>query len=104
MADLIQSEAELEDRLSAPSPQDVALFREMEGDLVIIGVAGKMGPSLACRAVRAARAASVKKRILGVSRFSDPAAKRFLEQAGVETPWRICWILPHSQPFPKLRT
>jgi nucleoside-diphosphate-sugar epimerase len=85
MADLIQSEAELEDRLSAPSPEDVALFREMEGDLVIIGAAGKMGPSLACRAARAARAAGVKKRILGVSRFSEPAAKRFLEQAGVET-------------------
>jgi hypothetical protein len=60
MADLIQSEAELEDRLSSPSPEDVALFREMEGDLLIIGVAGKMGPSLACRAVRAARAAGVK--------------------------------------------
>jgi nucleoside-diphosphate-sugar epimerase len=85
MADLIQSEAELEDRLSSPSPEDVALFREMEGDLLIIGVAGKMGPSLACRAVRAARAAGVKKRILGVSRFSEPAAKRSLEQAGVET-------------------
>jgi len=85
MADLIQSEAELEDRLSAPSPDDVALFREMEGDLVIIGVAGKMGPSLASRAVRAARAAGVKKRIVGVSRFSDPAAERFLQQAGVET-------------------
>ena len=40
MADLIQSEAELEDRLSSPSPEDVALFREMEGDLLIIGVAG----------------------------------------------------------------
>jgi nucleoside-diphosphate-sugar epimerase len=84
MADLIQSEAELEDRLSAPSPEDVALFREMEGDLLIIGVAGKMGPSLARRAARAAGAAGVKRRILGVSRFSDPAAECFLQQAGVE--------------------
>ena len=85
MADLIQSEAELDDRLSAPSPEDVALFREMEGDLLIIGVAGKMGPSLARRAARAAAAAGVKRRILGVSRFSDPAAESFLQQARVET-------------------
>jgi nucleoside-diphosphate-sugar epimerase len=75
----------LEERLSAPSPEDVALFQEMEGDLVIIGVAGKMGPSLACRAARAARAAGVKKRIMGVSRFSEPGSELFLKQAGVET-------------------
>ena len=85
MPDLIQSEAELEDLLSTPSPEDIALFREVEGDLLIIGVAGKMGPSLARRAVRAAQAAGVKKRILGVSRFSSPAVERFLQQAGVET-------------------
>jgi len=82
---LIQSEAELEDLLSTPSPEDIALFREVEGDLLIVGVAGKMGPSLARRAVRAAQAAGVKKRILGVSRFSSPAVERFLQQAGVET-------------------
>ena len=85
MDDLIRSEAELEDRLSAPSPEDVSLFREMEGDLVILGAAGKMGPSLARRAARAARAASVKKRIVGVSRFSEPGSERFLREAGVET-------------------
>ena len=82
---MIQSEAELEDLLSTPSPEDIALFREVEGDLLIVGVAGKMGPSLARRAVRAAQAAGVKKRILGVSRFSSPAVERFLQQAGVET-------------------
>ncbi len=82
---MIQSEAELEDLLSTPSPEDIALFRELEGDLLIIGVAGKMGPSLARRAARAAQAAGVKKRIVGVSRFSNPAVERFLQQAGVET-------------------
>jgi nucleoside-diphosphate-sugar epimerase len=85
MPDLIQSEAELEDLLSTPSPEDIALFREVEGDLLIIGVAGKMGPSLARRAARAAQAAGVKRRILGVSRFSSPGVERFLQQAGVET-------------------
>jgi len=85
MPDWIQSEAELEDRLSTPSAEDVAFFRELEGDLMIIGVAGKMGPSLARRAVRATRAAGVQRRIIGVSRFSIPSAELTLQQAGVET-------------------
>jgi nucleoside-diphosphate-sugar epimerase len=85
MNDWIQSETELEDRLSAPSADDIALFRDLEGDIIIIGVAGKMGPSLAERAVRAARAAGPPRRIIGVSRFSAPSSERFLQEAGVET-------------------
>jgi nucleoside-diphosphate-sugar epimerase len=85
MPEWIQTEAELEDRLSTPSAEDVAFFRELEGDLLIIGVAGKMGPSLARRAARAARAAGVPRRIIGVSRFSTPSAELLLRQAGVET-------------------
>ena len=81
----IRSEAELDDCLSAPSPGDVAFFRDLEGDLMIIGVAGKMGPSLARRAARAAQAAGVARRIIGVSRFSTPSAESFLREAGVET-------------------
>lgn len=85
MKDLIQTEAGLEDRLSTPSAEDVAFFSELEGDLMIIGVAGKMGPSLAQRAARAVRAAGVPRRIIGVSRFSTPATEISLQQAGVET-------------------
>lgn len=85
MPDWIQSEAELEDRLSTPSADDVEFFRDWEGDLIIIGVAGKMGPSLARRAARAARASSAPRRIMGVSRFSTPSSELFLQQAGVET-------------------
>jgi nucleoside-diphosphate-sugar epimerase len=85
MLDWIQSEAELEDRLSTPNAEDVAFFRELEGDLLIIGVAGKMGPSLARRVVCATRAAGVKRRIIGVSRFSTPSTELSLQQAGVET-------------------
>lgn len=85
MPDWIRSEAELEDRLSLPSAEDVAFFRDLEGDLLIIGVAGKMGPSLARRAARAAQCAGVPRRIIGVSRFSTPEAELFLQQVGIET-------------------
>ncbi len=81
----IRTEAELEERLSRPSPADRDFLRELEGDLLILGVAGKMGPSLARRARRAAEEAGVRKRIIGVARFSNPAVREALEAAGVET-------------------
>jgi nucleoside-diphosphate-sugar epimerase len=82
---MIRSERELEDELSRPSPQDEAAMREMQGDLLILGVGGKMGPSLARRAVRAAAAAGIRKRIIGVARFSSAAAEKLLQESGVET-------------------
>jgi nucleoside-diphosphate-sugar epimerase len=81
----IRSEEELEDELSRPSPQDEIALREMEGDLLILGVGGKMGPSLARRAARAAVAAGVRKSIMGVARFSNAGAEQCLRACGVET-------------------
>ncbi|MGC8791866.1 MAG: NAD-dependent epimerase/dehydratase family protein [Bryobacteraceae bacterium] len=81
----MRTEAELEERLSRPSTADLAFMRELEGDILILGVAGKMGPSLARRARRAADEAGVRKRIVGVARFSNPRAREELEAAGVET-------------------
>lgn len=57
----------------------------MKGDLILLGVAGKMGPTLALRAKRAADAAGRKPRIIGVSRFSEPGARKLLDDAGIET-------------------
>jgi nucleoside-diphosphate-sugar epimerase len=78
---MIFSEPQLEDFLSAPSEADVQAMARLEGDLLILGVAGKMGPSLARRAKRACP----RKRVIGVSRFSDPAVRQNLDDAGVET-------------------
>ena len=81
----IQSECELDELLSRPSPADREAMRSMEGGLLILGAGGKMGPSLARRARRAADEAGVAKSIVAVSRFSDPAAAKQLRDAGVET-------------------
>lgn len=81
----IHSEAELDELLSAPNAADRAALRAMEGGLLILGAGGKMGPSLARRARRAAGEAGVPARIVAVSRFSDQAAQKQLQDAGVET-------------------
>jgi nucleoside-diphosphate-sugar epimerase len=82
---VITTEQELDDRLAEPSQEDIAAMREVSGDVLILGVSGKMGPSLAARAVRAARAAGVEKRILGAARFTEEGAEKALRDQGVET-------------------
>ncbi|MGC4052774.1 MAG: NAD(P)-dependent oxidoreductase [Paludibaculum sp.] len=79
-----RSDAELDELLSRPSEADRQAMRDLDGDLLILGVAGKMGPTLARLARRAADDAGVKKRILGVARFSDPAVAAELSASGVE--------------------
>jgi len=78
-------QAALEELLSRPHPATVDALRAAEGDILILGAGGKMGPSLARMARRAADAAEDRRRVLAVSRFSDPAARAALHDGGVET-------------------
>src|ERR1041385_28325 len=81
----INNEAELEERLSRPSDADAAALALLEGDLLILGAGGKMGPSLARLARRAADKAGVKKRVIAVARFSDARLPAELVADGIET-------------------
>ncbi|MEO7336635.1 MAG: NAD(P)-dependent oxidoreductase [Caldimonas sp.] len=72
---------ELDDFLTCPTPALVADLARAPGDIMILGVGGKMGPTLA----RLAKRAAPDRRVIGVARFSDPAVKAGLERAGVET-------------------
>lgn len=76
---------ELDLLLSTPTPGAVAALSELQGDLMILGVGGKMGPTLARMARRAAELAGAPRRVIGVSRFSDQALRQRLESWGVET-------------------
>ena len=76
---------QLEEELLKPSAALIEDMRRIEGDIILLGVAGKMGPGMAQLAKRAADSAGVKKRIIGVSRFSDPDTRAQLEALGIET-------------------
>jgi nucleoside-diphosphate-sugar epimerase len=80
----IDSVEQLEERLSAPSLQDQDAMRRLQGDIVILGAAGKMGPSLARRIKRASELAGVSRRVIAVSRFSNPEIPSEFERCGVE--------------------
>ena len=79
--DRFESVEHLEDFMSTPSQTLVDDMKSVQGDIVILGVAGKMGVTLA----RMAKRAAPEKRIVGVARFSDQQEKEKLESWGVET-------------------
>jgi nucleoside-diphosphate-sugar epimerase len=81
----IETEAQLEDLLATPNARDVEAMRQLDGDILILGAGGKMGPSLARRCQRAMVAAGVTKRVTAVSRFSSSPARVELEQADIAT-------------------
>jgi nucleoside-diphosphate-sugar epimerase len=81
----IEDVAQLDDLLSEPTEQAIEVFSHLEGDLIILGVAGKMGPTLARMARRATDRSGVRRRILGVARFSDASLEGQLRAHGIET-------------------
>jgi hypothetical protein len=82
---MIKTEEELEDALSRPTPADTAAARDLSGDVLILGVGGKMGPSLARLVRRALEACGSRHRVIGVARFSDAKLKAELDRDGIET-------------------
>ncbi|MEX0819191.1 MAG: NAD(P)-dependent oxidoreductase [Pirellulaceae bacterium] len=76
---------QLDDMLSAPDERVVQTMQELDGDIVVLGVGGKMGPTLARMAKRASHEAGVERRVIGVSRFSSGDLRERLEDWGIET-------------------
>lgn len=68
-----------------PSQNLVTDMARLEGDIMILGVGGKMGPDMARLAKQAVDKAGIKKRIIGVARFSDAELKEQLNNEGIET-------------------
>lgn len=81
----IESEQQLASILTQPSEVDIAFARQLQGDTIILGAGGKMGPSLAQRLRRSIDTAKNGSRVIAVSRFHSADAVRALEDAGVET-------------------
>ncbi|NLR62779.1 epimerase [Chitinophaga varians] len=71
--------------LLQPSDELVAAMAALEGDILLLGVGGKIGPSLAKLAKQAIDKSGVPRRVIGVSRLTEPGLKEQLEQDGIET-------------------
>ncbi len=76
----IKTEKELMDQMTTPSPEVVEAASKLDGPVMILGIAGKMGPSLAELLLRAGA-----ERVIGVSRFSNSADREAMEARGIAT-------------------
>jgi nucleoside-diphosphate-sugar epimerase len=70
----------LEEVMTAPSAALRATLEKLSGDIIILGIAGKIGPTLA----RLAKRAAPGKRVVGVARFSEQGSREKLEAFGIE--------------------
>jgi nucleoside-diphosphate-sugar epimerase len=82
--DTIADVDHLDDLLSEPTAGVVEMLSRLEGDILVLGAAGKMGPTLAWMARRALDQAGSSRRVIGVARFSQPARVDWLRARGVE--------------------
>jgi nucleoside-diphosphate-sugar epimerase len=80
LPDQFRDAEHLEDVMATPTPELVADLARVEGDIIILGVGGKIGPTLAQMAKRAAPG----KRVVGVARFSEKGLRDSLTAHGIE--------------------
>lgn len=80
MSEMIGSEAELIDQMCTPDDDVRSAVAELDGDVLVLGAAGKMGPTLCELLVRAGA-----RRVIAVSRFSNAEQRDYLQHLGVET-------------------
>ncbi len=83
--DKIENEVQLEEMLSLPSPEAIEMFSRLDGDIIFLGVSGKIGISLAHMAKRSCDEAGIKKRIIGVSNFENNEQQKKIRKLGIET-------------------
>ena len=81
----IKTELELEELLSRPDDETASAMAALDGDLLILGAGGKMGPSLSRLARRAIDRAGVKKRVIAVARFTNEKLISEFASQGIET-------------------
>lgn len=76
---------ELEEILSEPTPGVIEALGKLDGDIMVLGAGGKMGPTLTRMAKRASDAAGVDRRVMAASIFPSEQEKQRLQDAGIET-------------------
>jgi dTDP-4-dehydrorhamnose reductase len=81
----ISSIEQLDEIMTRPRPALIEFVKTLKSPLLLLGAAGKMGPSLAVLAQRAVEAAGCDLKIIAVSRFSDIKARQWLESRGIQT-------------------
>ena len=79
------TESSLNDLLTTPSAQLIENIGKIEGDIIVLGASGKMGPTLCILMNNAVKISGISKRVIAAARFTDGESKKLLEDNGIET-------------------
>jgi hypothetical protein len=99
----IHNEEQLEEILSRPGSEVKEMFSRIDGDLIFLGIAGKIGKSLAMMAKRACDEAGIRKKIYGVSMFENKDQQEIFNKAGIETISGDLLDIKFTESLPKAR-
>src|SRR5262249_25888012 len=80
LPDRLRDVEHLEEEMTTPWAAWTAAWKALPGDIIILGVGEKMGPTLA----RLAKRAAPGKRVVGVARFSEKGVREKLAGHGIE--------------------
>ena len=78
------TEEKLNELLTTPSDALVEDIKKIQGDIMVLGAGGKMGPTLCVLAKNAIKKAGIEKRVIAVSRGSDPIATQLMLDNDIE--------------------
>ncbi|HTE33789.1 MAG TPA: NAD(P)-dependent oxidoreductase [Chryseolinea sp.] len=76
---------ELDNALYKISDELIDDMKRLDGDIIILGAGGKMGPSLARLAKLSMDAAGMNHKVIAVSRFGNKETEKELQHLGIET-------------------
>lgn len=77
--------SQLQEEFLKPSQGLINDISKLEGDIIILGAGGKIGPSIARLTRTALDLAGKTNRVIGVSRFSEAGLTEALNKDGIET-------------------
>ncbi|OHB82617.1 MAG: epimerase [Planctomycetes bacterium RBG_16_64_12] len=75
---------QLEELLSRPTAEVIDTMGRLEGDLLVLGACGKIGPTLARMARRASDEADNSRRVIAVDKLVPPKMRKRFESQGIE--------------------
>ena len=79
------NEYQLDEALSTPGEALIQDMARLDGDIMILGAGGKVGPTLSVMAKRAVEKSGKPRKVIAVSRFTDPFVVELLRKEKVET-------------------
>ena len=97
----MKSVIELEEQLSRPGLELIEMMKRLEGDIMILGIGGKMGPTMGRLAVNAIREAGVNKKVYGVARFPTRKNAQKWNHGALKPSLAIFSIRKLSKLFPR---